>query len=275
MPTRLAVRVTSSPSVALVVMLASGVTACVHGAPPPSAAPRPIAATSTASARVQGAEPPVTTTAGGGARDEAAPPGLDPGWTGLVPPGDEICEKNSDGTYKDAIAAGTYTGLLRGAKCDQQRFLTMAYLMKAVGASDCNHCHAEDPKDPKKYDYPAWTDNKRTARWMSATFIAGLKFSAEHGSLAEGGRVACKSCHVDPEGHAKLRILGAPRDAALAQEWMHDVMTTKFVEANGDRLRCKTCHVGLGPGQAAWERSVKERLVFGSSGLERPASPSR
>lgn len=172
---------------------------------------------------------------------------------GVKPPGDEICETNPDGTYVEPVAEGKYEGLLRNAKCEQQKYLTMARVAEALGV-DCSHCHVQDPKDPKKRLYPEFTDNKRKANWMFKTFIQGLR-------PVNGGQMQCSSCHSH-DGEPAMRILRNPRDRDFAQEWMHQVMTTQFVEANGKRLKCKTCHVGVAPDVPGWVKDVVRRLRY-------------
>ena len=66
----------------------------------------------------------------------------------------------------------------------------------------------------------------------------------------------------DDKKKAIPKILLEPRNRGHAQEWMHEVMTTKFVEANGKRLRRKTCHIGLGPDLAGWIPDVIRRLTY-------------
>jgi hypothetical protein len=173
---------------------------------------------------------------------------------GIVLPGDEICEKNDDGSIKNPIPAGTYKGLLRNATCEQQKFITMGRVAQALGVP-CQHCHVPDPNDPKKELYPEFTDNKRKANWMFKTFVQGLR-------SVDGEKMMCKSCHTNAAGEPVAKILQTPRDRGFAQEWMHEVMTTKFVEANGKRLKCKTCHVGMAPDTPGWIKDVIRRLSY-------------
>jgi hypothetical protein len=175
----------------------------------------------------------------------------------------DVCEKNPDGTIKDAIPEGMYTGLLRNAKCDQQKFITMAQIAGALGVK-CNHCHAPLPSDPKKEDFPKFTENKRRANWMFKTFIQGLR-------PVDGKKMMCANCHVDRQTKKPLvKILHDPRDRDHAQEWMHEVMTTQFVEQNGKRLKCKTCHVGMAPDTDGWIKDVIRRLVYKGDMQRRP-----
>ncbi len=181
---------------------------------------------------------------------------------GIALPGRDVCETNDDGSLKNPIAPGSYQGLLRNAECEQQKFLTMARVAKALGVT-CKHCHVSDPNDPKKELYGELTDNKRTANWMYKTFIQGLRPTG-------GGRMMCASCHVDAGGRPVARILREPRDRDFAQEWMHEVMTTKFVEQNGKRLKCKTCHGGVAPDTDGWIKDVVRRLRFEGHVERRP-----
>jgi hypothetical protein len=187
------------------------------------------------------------------AKPELASYGLEHVGFGL--PGDDVCEKNDDGSLKNPIEAGRYRGILRNARCDQQKFITMAYLAQQLGVK-CAHCHAPHPTDPKKEDYPVMTDNKRTANWMYKTFVQGLR-------PTDGGKVMCKGCHVDRKTKQPVtKILGSPRDNGFAQEWMHEVMTVNFAEASGKRLRCKTCHLGMAPSMDGWIEDVIRRVRY-------------
>lgn len=169
---------------------------------------------------------------------------------GVPLPDDSVCEKNPDGSFKNPVAEGTYTGLLRNAKCDQQKFLTMGRVAQALGVQ-CSYCHEPDPADPAKENYPASTKNKEFANWMSATFIQGLR-------AKDGSKMMCSSCHTDAKTAKPVaRILQDPRDRAYAVEWMNGVMASEFVAANGKRLKSKTCHDGAAPDQGKWLNAVK------------------
>jgi len=173
-----------------------------------------------------------------------------PEHVGVPLPDASVCEKNPDGSFKNPVPADTYKGLLRNAKCEQQKFLTMGRVAQALGVK-CNYCHEPNPTDPKKENYPAPTENKKFANWMSATFIEGLR-------PKDGSKMMCSTCHTDPDtGEPVAKILQDPRDRAYAVEWMNGVMASKFVAANGKRLKCKTCHDGLAPDQGKWLNAVK------------------
>lgn len=230
------------PCLAVVAVIAACATASC-GAPPTPVEPG-VEAEGT---RPPGAEPLVDD------RPELADYGLE--HVGINLPGEDICEKDETGALKNPIAEGTYQGLLRNARCEQQKFITMARVAKALGV-ECDHCHVEDPNDPQKEIYPTFTENKRIANWMYKTFVQGLR-------PRDGGVMMCASCHQATAGdEPKAEILGDPRDDDYAQEWMHEVMTTEFVEANGKRLRCKTCHVGLAPDTQGWIEDVIRRLRY-------------
>ena len=174
---------------------------------------------------------------------------------GVALPGEDVCEKNEDGSLKNPVEPGQYKGLLRNAKCEQQKFLTMARVAQSLGVQ-CNHCHAPHPTDPKKEDYPQFTEKKRIANWMFKTFIQGLR-------PTDGSKMMCAKCHIDRETNQPVaKILHEPRDRPFAQEWMHEVMTTQFVERNSKRLKCKTCHVGLAPDLDGWIKDVVRRLRY-------------
>jgi hypothetical protein len=171
---------------------------------------------------------------------------------GLELPGEDVCEKNEDGTFKEPIEEGKYQGILRNARCDQQKWITMANVTYALGVA-CRHCHVPHPTDPKKELYDQMTEEKRTANWMCGFFIQALR-------PTDGTKMMCKSCHTDVStGKPVAKILG---DRQNVQEWMNEVMTVKFVEANGKRLKCKTCHVGSAPGQPGWQGEVIDQLRY-------------
>lgn len=235
----------SSPPTSAVSPTPPGSTTASAG-PAASSLRAPSPAGSTATARVD--TPP--------AADHAiATPTIDPRNVGVPLPDDDVCEKNPDGSIKDPIPPGKYTGLLRNARCDQQKFLTMASVMKQVGASDCTFCHAPDPKNPKRALYAESTPRKAVANWMLATFVEGLQ-------RVDGKPMTCRGCHAAEKGQGKgtVHFLREPRDVTFTQEWMNEVMTTQFLERSGKRLRCKTCHVGMAPGQTGWNRKVIREL---------------
>ena len=129
-----------------------------------------------------------------------------------------------------------YQGILRGARCDQQRFLTMASVADQLGVV-CVYCHVPLASDPRKEDYPVMTPNKEIANWMSQHLMSAIK-------PVDGSPMRCKSCHTDDDGKPVAKILGNPRDPAKAAEWMAMVMVNRFVAADGSRLKCRSCHVG-------------------------------
>jgi hypothetical protein len=140
-----------------------------------------------------------------------------------------------------------YEGILRGARCDQQRFLTMASVADQLDVK-CSYCHVPLPGDPKKEDYPVMTPRKEIANWMSQHFMQAVK-------PADGSPMRCKSCHIDENGKPLVKVLGEPRSQAKAAEWMAMVMVNRFVAADGSRLRCRSCHVGT-LGTPQWQGKV-------------------
>lgn len=129
-----------------------------------------------------------------------------------------------------------YEGILRSARCDQQRFLTMASVADQLGVV-CVYCHVPLASDPKKEDYPVMTPKKEIATWMSQHLMQAVK-------PVDGSPMRCKSCHTDENGKPVAKILGNPRDRTKAAEWMVIVMVNRFVAADGSRLKCRSCHVG-------------------------------
>ena len=157
-------------------------------------------------------------------------------------------EKPFDQCDKSPPLATKYTGLLRDARCDYDRYPIMAGIAKSIGA-DCSHCHAPDPNNPKEELYAQPTPKKEIANWMRTHLMSAIK-------PADGSELTCKSCHVDEKGKPVVKILGEPRDRERAQDWMSDVMTVKFVVAKtGERLKCKHCHVGS-PRTPEWQDKV-------------------
>lgn len=175
----------------------------------------------------------------------------------------DVCEKQPDGSLEDPIPAGRYTGILRNARCKQEKFATMAAVAAALQV-ECKYCHLPDPVDPTKEIYERVTTQKQQALWMCDTFIKGL-------SPVDGTQIQCVSCHAANDTHqGRAKILGDPRDRDYAQQWMHEVLTTKFVEASGRRLKCKTCHVGIAPDQNGWIKNVIGTLRYvPATGLQR------
>jgi hypothetical protein len=152
-----------------------------------------------------------------------------------------------------------YDGILRGARCDQQRFLTMAKVITQLGVT-CVYCHAPTA-DPKEQDYPVMTPRKEIANWMSQHLMTALK-------PVDGSPMRCKSCHTDEDGKPVVKILGEPRTAEKANEWMTTVMVNRFVAADGQRLTCRSCHVGR-VGSPAWQAKV----ILRSEQLPKHESP--
>jgi hypothetical protein len=212
-----------------------------------------------------GPNPVPTTTAPSPA---SAGPSVDLKHVGIPLPDDEsYCTKLPDGTFKDPVPPGKYTGILRNAHCDQQRFITMASLMKQLGIKECTYCHATDPDDPNhKPIYSQPTEKKKIANWMLATFVDGLR---NH----DGKPMTCQGCHNDGQGNAAIKILRQPRDTAYAQEWMNEVMTSRFLARGGERLRCKTCHVGMAPSREGWNPHVLLQLECTGAGEIRRLPP--
>jgi hypothetical protein len=141
----------------------------------------------------------------------------------------------------------SFTGLLRGARCDQEMYWSMSRVADQLGVN-CTHCHAHETEDVKSCVFPPKTPQKDVANWMSAHLMQAVK-------PADGSPLTCASCHTDAEGRPVAKILGAPRDPVKANEWMSLVMVRKFVAADGSKLRCSSCHAGT-PGTAEFVRKV-------------------
>jgi hypothetical protein len=128
-----------------------------------------------------------------------------------------------------------YKGLLRGVKCEDQMYLTMANVATELGVR-CEYCHVQIGDN--KFDFPAMTPKKEVANWMYQHLMQSVR-------RKDGSRFSCSSCHRDDAGKPVAKVLGNPRDEVRANEWMTLVMTTKFRAANGDPLKCRSCHVGM------------------------------
>jgi hypothetical protein len=156
------------------------------------------------------------------------------------------CEKNPDGSYKDAVAK-PYEGLLKNARCGDQAFFTMSSLAKTLGMQ-CVDCHVQDPNDPKREIYTQQTDMMRTANWMLEQYIDGLQ-------RTDGSAAECKDCHTGADGKGLAKALGVPRDQGRTMKFMSTVMVGKFNAAGGTELACKTCHGADAPGDG-WKAQV-------------------
>ena len=145
--------------------------------------------------------------------------------------------KAFDQCDKSPPLAKKYVGLLKDARCDYDRFPIMADVGKMLGV-ECKYCHAPDPDNAKEELYPVMTPRKEIANWMGMHLMTAIK-------PKDGSALTCKSCHVDEDGKPVAKILGEPRDARAARDWMSDVMVTKFVVAKtGEKLKCAHCHMG-------------------------------
>jgi hypothetical protein len=141
-----------------------------------------------------------------------------------------------------------YSGLLKEARCDYDRFPIMAGISTMLGCK-CNHCHAPDPNNAREELYPVMTPKKEIANWMKNHLMKAIK-------PADGSEMKCSSCHLDEQGKPTPKILKTQRDTSYAHEWMSLVMTTKFVvAATGEKLKCKSCHVG-NFGTSDWQAKV-------------------
>ncbi len=140
-----------------------------------------------------------------------------------------------------------YSGLLRNARCDQERFLTMAGIAKQLGV-ECQYCHVASAQDPSKLDYVTMTPRKEIANWMGTQLMGAIK-------LADGGEATCSSCHVDAKSKPAAKFLGEPRNLPRTHEWMAMIMVNRFQTRGGDRLRCKSCH-GANYGQPTFLQTV-------------------
>lgn len=189
---------------------------------------------------------------------------------GIPLPETDVCDKNQDGSIKDEIPEGRYSGLLRNARCDQQKFLTMASVMKELGVSDCTFCHAADPANPKKALYSMATPRKDAANWMLATFVDGLQ-------RVDGTAMKCRGCHTSQKGKGEgmAHFLMEPRNVAFTQEWMNEIMTAQFTDRSGQRLRCKSCHEGMAPSREGWNPHVIRELIVTGEGHLARSHPGR
>lgn len=152
-----------------------------------------------------------------------------------------------------APLTGTYTGLLKNARCEPEVLVIMQGVAKSLGTG-CDHCHDET-------NYAAPTNDKRIANWMATELVPRL---AKRG----GGSITCADCHAD-DGKGKAKILGAPRSRTRAVEWMTASLVERFEQAAGGPLYCKTCHVGQF-GSPAFE----PRVILTEHLPPRPTAPA-
>ncbi len=118
-----------------------------------------------------------------------------------------------------------YTGLAAKARCQREVYTIMGGVKHFLGVQ-CEYCHVPGDKS-------AMTHRKRIANWMARELIPSL---AKKNGAAE---LWCNDCH-----DGKAKILGAPRDQKWATEWMLTHLVSDFNAADGEPLRCKSCHGG-------------------------------
>jgi hypothetical protein len=195
-----------------VASIAASVAAAVAGC---GGAPSPSAATTTSQAKPKASVRVVP------------PPGPAPNvWLAS----DSYCDKPDAKPPPHA-----FSGLLRGVRCDEQMFQTMANVSTMLGVS-CAYCHVPIAGRTDRLDYVTETPKRTLANWMYQHLMQSVR-------PADGSRYSCASCHVDEHGKPVAQILGT-RDRAGTHEWMLLSLTDRFVTAKGERLRCKSCHVG-------------------------------
>ena len=126
--------------------------------------------------------------------------------------------------------------------------------------------------------HAAETESTSSASCSSSVGAAAASASASASSAAPvagamiGTAMMCANCHSDEKNKKPTaKFLGEPRNSDYAQEWMGEVMTTKFVELSGKRLKCKTCHGGMAPNTPGFFTDVIKRLSFTGSGVQREA----
>lgn len=169
------------------------------------------------------------------------------GAAGVAPRKPAAADSDFDPCADSKPPAKDYRAILRGIRCEQEKFLRMAKVADDLGV-DCDHCHVPNPEKADSYFYEQMTPNKGTALWMHETFMTGLR-------RRDGKPMTCSACHVDKAGKPAAKFLGAPRDIGFTVEWMTSVMTTRFETVAGEKLKCKGCHVG-GWGTPAFEPKV-------------------
>lgn len=128
-----------------------------------------------------------------------------------------------------------YKGILRGVRCEEQIYLTMANVARQLGVK-CAYCHAK-LANSEDLDHAAPTPKKEIANWMSQHLVQAVR-------RKDGGVVTCRTCHVNDAGSPLAKILGEPRDQTKAHEWMTLTMIGKFTGARGEPLKCRACHGG-------------------------------
>ena len=197
---------------ATLVLAALGAASCGTAAPP--SLPSPGSAATTAAPAPRGsvaAEPP-------------------PALPSSVLDDGKVCDK---ATAKPP--PHEFKGILRGVRCEEQMYLTMANVARQLGV-ECTYCHAKSAKSDE-LDHAAPTPKKEIANWMSQHFVQAVR-------RKDGGLVTCRTCHVDDAGKPVAKILGEPRDQTRTHEWMTLTLIGKFTGARGEPLKCRACHGG-------------------------------
>jgi len=122
-----------------------------------------------------------------------------------------------------------YTGLAAKARCQREVFTIMGGVTHFLGVQ-CKYCHLVP-------DYRAMTHRKEIANWMAAELVPTLR------KKDGGAEPWCNGCHT-ASGKGVAKILGDPRNASYAAEWMTTHLVEDFQTKQGSPLHCKSCHRG-------------------------------
>jgi hypothetical protein len=122
-----------------------------------------------------------------------------------------------------------YTGVAQKARCQRELDTIMGGVTHFLGVQ-CEYCHLVP-------DYRAMTHRKEIANWMAADLIPALE------RKKNGAAPWCNDCHM-ADGKGVAKILGDPRRASFAVEWMTTHLVEDFQTKSGAALHCKSCHQG-------------------------------
>lgn len=145
-----------------------------------------------------------------------------------LPPRPDECEQQPGKPPPEPLER-SYTGVAKGARCQGELHTLMAGVSQSLGV-ECNYCHLVP-------DYRAMTHRKQIANWMASELVPALR------KKSTGEAPWCSDCHASA-GKGSAKLLGDPRDASFAIEWMTTHLVEDFETNSGAGLRCNGCHRG-------------------------------
>lgn len=145
-----------------------------------------------------------------------------------LPPLPDECEQQPGKPPPEPLER-SYTGVAKSARCQGELHTIMRGVSQALGVG-CNYCHLVP-------DYRALTHRKQIANWMASELVPALR------KKSDGKTPWCSDCHATL-GKGRAKLLGDPRDASFAIEWMTTHLVEDFESNSGAGLRCNGCHRG-------------------------------